>query len=68
MMFDFYVRVFIYFFCFLLSLYALNALDFNRFLKQGRVLQGQILFFLLAAALAYLTGNFLMSMIFYFNR
>ena len=68
MMFDFYIRVFIYFFCFIMSLYALNALDFNRFVKQGRIFQAQLLYFLIACALAYLSASFLMAMIYYFYQ
>lgn len=67
-MIDFYIRVFIYFLCFILSLYALNALDFNRFVKQGRTLQAQILYFIIACCLAYLMGNFLMAVIYHFNK
>ena len=33
-MFEFYLRIGIYFFCFLLALFGMSALDFNRFLKQ----------------------------------
>ena len=65
-MFEFYIRVAVFFFSFLLSLYGLNALDFNRFIRQGKVMQGQVLYFILAASLSYLLGSFLMSMIYYF--
>ena len=67
-MFEFYIRVAVFFFSFLLSLYGLNALDFNRFIRQGKVMQGQILYFILAASLSYLLGSFLMSMIYYFYK
>ena len=67
-MLDFYIRVIIYFICFLLSFYALSALDFNRFLKQGKVVQGQILYFILACCLAYLMGNFFIAIIYFYNK
>ncbi|MBR4483835.1 MAG: DUF1146 domain-containing protein [Erysipelotrichaceae bacterium] len=67
-MFEFYIRVAVFFFSFLLSLYGLNALDFNRFIRQGKVMQGQVLYFILAASLSYLLGSFLMSMIYYFYK
>ena len=67
-MFEFYIRVAVVFFSFLLSLYGLNALDFNRFIRQGKVMQEQVLYFILAASLSYLLGSFLMSMIYYFYK
>ena len=67
-MFEFYIRVAVFFFSFLLSIYGLNALDFNRFIRQGKVMQGQVLYFILAASLSYLLGSFLMSMIYYFYK
>ena len=67
-MFDFYMRVIIYFLCFLLSLYGLSALDFNRFLKQNKTAQAQILYFIIACCLSYLLGNFFMAVIYHFNK
>ncbi|MBO7676503.1 MAG: DUF1146 domain-containing protein [Erysipelotrichaceae bacterium] len=67
-MLDFYIRVIIYFICFFLSFYGLSALDFNRFLKQGKVVQGQILYFILASSLAYLMGNFFIAIIYFYNK
>ena len=65
---DFYLRVLIYFFCFLISLYGLQALDFSRFVKQGRVFQAQLLYFIISCSLAYLMGSFMMSVIYYFYK
>ena len=67
-MLDFYIRVIIFFICFLLSFYALGALDFNRFIKQGKVVQGQILYFILASCMAYLMGNFFIALIYFYNK
>ena len=66
-MIDFYLRVIIYLICFMLSLYGLSALDFSRFLKQGKVLPAQVLYYILACSLAYLLGNFLMAIIYRFS-
>lgn len=66
-MIDFYVKVIIYFISFLLAFYGLNAIDYNRFLKQGKVLQGQVLYLVLTCSLAYLFANFLMNIIYRFN-
>ena len=64
---DFYIRAVLYFFCFLLSLYGLSALDFNRFLKQGKILPAQVLYYIIACSLAYLMGSFLMAIIYRFH-
>ncbi len=66
-MYRFYLKIVIYLFCFALSLFGLSALDFNRFLKKGKVAAGQFLFILLALMMAYVLGEFLMSVIYYFQ-
>ncbi len=58
---DFYFRVFIYLLSFIVSIYGLSALDFNRFIRQGRTVQAQVLYYVLACCLAYLLGSFLMA-------
>ena len=57
------VRAGIYIVCFALSFYAMGALDFSRFLKQGHVLQAQILYWLLVMSLTYLSGSFVTALI-----
>lgn len=64
---QFIYRVIVYLLSFILSLYGLSALDFNRFLKKNKVTEAQVLYFLLALALAYLVGSLLMSIIYFFN-
>ncbi len=64
---QFIYRVIVYLLSFALSLYGLSALDFNRFLKKNKVTEAQVLYFLLALALAYLVGSLLMSIIYFFN-
>ena len=63
---SFIYRAIIYLVSFFISLYALNALDFNRFIKKGRTSEAQILYFLIAMSLAYLVGSMLISLIYYF--
>ena len=63
----FHLRVGIYFFCFLLSLFGLSSMDYNRCIRQGRTVQAQVLYFIIACCLAYLMGSFLMAVIYYFN-
>lgn len=67
-MYNFYIRLAIYFVCFLFSLYGLSAIDFEKIIRKGRVAQTQILYYLLAMGLAYLSGSFLMALIYYFNK
>ena len=50
----------IYLFCFVASLYALSALDFNRFVKQGSVAKSQLLYIMIAFSLAYLSGSLIL--------
>ena len=63
----FIYRVIVYVISFVLSLYGLSALDFQRFLKKNRVVEAQILYFLLAFALAYLVGSMFINLIYYFS-
>lgn len=67
-MFEFYLRIGIYFFCFLLALFGMSALDFNRFLKQDRVVQAQVLYFVICCALSYLMGNFMIALMYRFYK
>lgn len=66
-MYKFYLKVMIYLICFIFVLFGMSSIDFNRFIKKGKIAQGWILYFALAFALAYLTGSFLMGIIYYFN-
>jgi len=47
---------------FALSLWALDALDFNRFLKKNKVIQAQTLYLFLAMALTSLVVQFLLGL------
>lgn len=59
-----YVRdVVVYFIFFALSLYALSAIDFTRFMKRGKVKEIQILYILLSLALGFLAGSFLIGIL-----
>ena len=59
-----YVRdVIVYFIFFALSLYALSAIDFARFMKRGKVKEIQILYILLSLALGFLAGSFLIGIL-----
>ena len=64
---SFIYKVIIYLLSFVLSFYGLSALDFKKIIKQGRVTETWILYFILACSLAYLFGSFLMEIIYRFN-
>ena len=66
-MFEFYMRVLVYFFCFLLSLYGMSALDFNRFVRQGRVTASQVLYFVICCCMAYLMGSLMIALMYRFQ-
>lgn len=67
-MLDFYFKVAIYLVALAASLYGLSAFDFNRFLKKNSGYNGTILYIILALIMAYLLGEFLMSITYFFNR
>ena len=58
------VRAAIYIAAFMLSFYALGALNFSRYIKQGHVLQARILYRILVLSLAYLSGSFVLALIY----
>ena len=60
----FAMRAGIYVASFLACFYAMGGLDFNRFLKQGKAVQGQVLYWIISMGLAYLCGSFLIALIF----
>ncbi len=55
---QFWIRCGIYMLAFVLSWQALGAIRYEKFIQQGHVKQAQVLYFLLAMALAYLVGSF----------
>lgn len=65
-MIKFYIRVVVYLLSFAVSLYALHGVDFNRFIKKGRIAQAQTLYIIVAMMMGYLLGSFFISVIYYF--
>ena len=66
-MLNFYLKVGIYLIMFVVSFYGLKAIDFNRFLKRNPGPSGAVLYILLALIMAYLLGEFMISITYYFN-
>lgn len=64
---DFIIKIVIYLLCFAITLYGLNAFDFNRFIKKNKTKEAWILYFLIVIIITYLFGQFIMSVTYYFN-
>lgn len=63
----FIVRIIIYLICFVVSLFGLQAFDFNRFIKKNKVIEARVLYFIIAICLAYMLGQFIISITYYLN-
>ena len=61
---EFWVRVSVHLVCFGLALYAMQALNYEKLLRKGHVMQAQVLYILCAMALALLAAQFLMNLVF----
>ena len=55
------IRDVVYILCFILSMQAMQALNYEKLLKEGHVRQAQVLYFLLVMALAWLSGSFVLT-------
>ncbi len=55
------VDLIIYVFCFIASMYALESINFEKFIKKNKVASAWLLYLLLAFSLAYLTAQFLFA-------
>jgi len=56
------IRIGLHIVCFVLSLYALEGVDFARFFRRNRARQAQVLLILLSMALGYLVAQFLLML------
>lgn len=63
----FYYKIVLYLLCYVLVMLGLNAFDYNRFIKQNRVVEARILYLIISFVLTYLLGSFLMDIIYFFN-
>lgn len=65
---NFVSKIIVYLISFLISLYGLSAIDFNRLLKKNKVKEAWVLYFVLSICLAYLFGQFIISITYFFNK
>lgn len=61
-------RIIVYLICFIISLFGLQAFDFNRLIKKNKIAQAWVLYFILAFVLTYILGQFMFSIIIFFNK
>ncbi|MDE5539803.1 MAG: DUF1146 family protein [Bacilli bacterium] len=57
------IKVYLYVFFTLMSIFIFNGIDFNRFMKQNRVIEAKLLVLSLSFALSYLLTNFVMDFV-----
>lgn len=63
---EFIKELFVYFVSFAVCLYALHGVDFEKFMKKNQTMKIQTLYLIMAAALAYLLGQFLLSIMYHY--
>lgn len=61
----FILRAAVYILCFILSIYGLSALNYEKALRKDHVKQAQVLYVLLALGLAYLAGSFINAFLYF---
>ncbi|MCR4949873.1 MAG: DUF1146 family protein [Solobacterium sp.] len=60
----FLVNAFVYVGCFAAAFWALGAVQYEKMLKPGHTAQAQVLYFMMAMALGYLCGSFLLAIVY----
>lgn len=63
----FVYKIILYLLCYIFVMLGLSAFDFNRFIKQNRVIEARVLYLIISFVLTYLLGSFLMDIIYFFN-
>ena len=62
----FILRSVVYLLMFLVTWFAMDAINYEKLLRKNKVNQAQVLYFILVMAIAYLAGSFILSF-FYFG-
>lgn len=57
------ISIIVYLICIALSFQAVKRLKIDKFVRQGRVFEEQILLLFIAIALGYIVGNFFIALI-----
>ncbi len=53
------IKAVIYIFSLIMTIWAMEGLDLNRFFKQSRVYQARLIYLMLAMCISYLVTNFI---------
>ena len=53
------IKAILYIFSLVMSIWAMEGLDLNRFFKQSRVYQARLIYLMLAMCISYLVTNFI---------
>lgn len=61
------IKAVIYIFTLIMTIWAMEGLDLNRFFKQSRVYQARIIYLMLAMCISYLVTNFMYDFIISFQ-
>ena len=57
----FILRSIVYLLMFIVTWFAMDAINYEKLLRKNKVNQAQVLYFILVMALAYLAGSFILS-------
>ncbi|WP_298665739.1 DUF1146 domain-containing protein [uncultured Solobacterium sp.] len=57
----FILRSIVYLLMFIVTWFAMDAINYEKLLRKNKVNQAQVLYFILVMAVAYLAGSFILS-------
>ena len=57
----FILRSIVYLMMFIVTWFAMDAINYEKLLRKNKVNQAQVLYFILVMAVAYLAGSFILS-------
>ncbi len=57
----FILRSIVYLLMFIVTWFAMDAINYEKLLRKNKVNQAQVLYFILVMAIAYLAGSFILS-------
>ena len=57
----FILRTIVYLLMFIVTWFAMDAINYEKLLRKNKVNQAQVLYFILVMAVAYLAGSFILS-------
>ena len=61
------IKAILYIFMLIMSIWAMEGLDLNRFFKQSRIYQARLVYLMVAMSISYLVTNFIYDFIISFQ-